>query len=686
MSDTEKLEVLIKAVDQATATLAKIEGQVAGLGKTSQKASGVTGQVSKMMTGQFGDVAKAVFGVVAPIATVGAAVVTTAKFVAGSITDWVAYNEEMRKLGEATGVTTSDLSRLLQAADDVGVGMGSMQTAMKLAAQNGVLPTIANIADLSDKLLALESDEARVEQMQKIFGKQWQEVAGFVLQGGDAIREGTAAIEDSLVVTKESSIEARKYAASVDVLNDSWTGFKNELAKEVIPALTDAATGLADWMKATNEFTQANDLLWEAAQAGVITGGEYYELYGKLFFKTIDLADVEKLLTDRLGQNTVVMRALGLETAVYGTRTDAATKTTETFNYALEDTSATASETIQWYAGLAVGVAEYEGSVSKADYATKSLTGAIGAVPKKVNIGFDFDMPDVTSEVGNLVKGMKWEAAGGTAIEQFYAGIKSGLAGLSLPDAAAIGAQLGALELSAKVKIGDISKADATTQLMDAFGLSYGEAAVTLKAAIEADPTSAEGIQAFLTETLATPTKAKIEPEVDPAILATLFGTGDTGLAQTAKPSIDPVLNLPIYEAVYGTMSTAVNVPTFSVLNMPSYLSIKSQITTPLTIPVRIQITGTNIGALEKLAGEDLNGNGAIGRATGGPVSAGQPYWVGERGVPELFIPSQSGEIVPANKLAGGAGVNNYYSMTINTSAKTEPLVADFNMMKAWGG
>ncbi len=40
------------------------------------------------------------------------------------------------------------------------------------------------------------------------------------------------------------------------------------------------------------------------------------------------------------------------------------------------------------------------------------------------------------------------------------------------------------------------------------------------------------------------------------------------------------------------------------------------------------------------------------GRAAGGPVSAGSPYIVGEKG-PELFVPGRSGGIVPNNQLGG---------------------------------
>jgi hypothetical protein len=44
------------------------------------------------------------------------------------------------------------------------------------------------------------------------------------------------------------------------------------------------------------------------------------------------------------------------------------------------------------------------------------------------------------------------------------------------------------------------------------------------------------------------------------------------------------------------------------------------------------------------------------GRAAGGPVTGGQQYMVGERG-PELFVPNQSGSIVPNNALGGQINV-----------------------------
>ena len=62
---------------------------------------------------------------------------------------------------------------------------------------------------------------------------------------------------------------------------------------------------------------------------------------------------------------------------------------------------------------------------------------------------------------------------------------------------------------------------------------------------------------------------------------------------------------------------------------------------------------------------------GAPGRATGGPVSAGRGYLVGERG-PELFVPSSGGRI---EHLAGGGGRDVRVAIAIQTPAPADPQV-----------
>ena len=59
---------------------------------------------------------------------------------------------------------------------------------------------------------------------------------------------------------------------------------------------------------------------------------------------------------------------------------------------------------------------------------------------------------------------------------------------------------------------------------------------------------------------------------------------------------------------------------------------------------------------------------GAPGRATGGPVSAGRAYRVGERG-PELFVPTASGRV----EAAGGVTRNIAITVNVRGDAGSEP-------------
>jgi len=72
--------------------------------------------------------------------------------------------------------------------------------------------------------------------------------------------------------------------------------------------------------------------------------------------------------------------------------------------------------------------------------------------------------------------------------------------------------------------------------------------------------------------------------------------------------------------------------------------------------------------------GEALAGlvGGLPGRATGGPVSPGRAYVVGERG-PELFVPSSSGRV----EVGGGSGGVREVrvAITVNAAAGAAPGV-----------
>lgn len=74
-------------------------------------------------------------------------------------------------------------------------------------------------------------------------------------------------------------------------------------------------------------------------------------------------------------------------------------------------------------------------------------------------------------------------------------------------------------------------------------------------------------------------------------------------------------------------------------------------------------VAGGHGGGLAGIAGSLLSAAlGLPGRATGGPVSPGAAYLVGERG-PEVFVPTTSGAVVPPR---GEAGRDVRVSIAIN--------------------
>ena len=206
-----------------------------------------------------GELAKQVIGTV----SLATAVYKAGQVVAQSVRDWADYADGMRLSAQMAGITTEEMSRLSQAADDFRVPIETMQRAMEMALKNGFVPTIENIAALSDQLLGITDPAARAAAASKIFGKSYADMMPFLLAGGDAIRDVTDGISDSLVVTAEAAQQAKEYKDALDALGDAWTGFKNKIGQFAVPAITDVINNLAGQ---PTELMKMQDVVTAAAK------------------------------------------------------------------------------------------------------------------------------------------------------------------------------------------------------------------------------------------------------------------------------------------------------------------------------------------------------------------------------------------------------------------------------------
>lgn len=103
---------------------------------------------------------------------------------------------------------------------------------------------------------------------------------------------------------------------------------------------------------------------------------------------------------------------------------------------------------------------------------------------------------------------------------------------------------------------------------------------------------------------------------------------------------------------------------------------LESQIQSALTELFTPKSGGSGGGLTSMLSAAASYLFGAPGKAVGGPVAAGQPYVVGERG-PEMFMPNTAGSIVSNSELnsGGGGAVINFNINSIDTQTGVEFLL-----------
>ncbi len=105
-----------------------------------------------------------------------------------------------------------------------------------------------------------------------------------------------------------------------------------------------------------------------------------------------------------------------------------------------------------------------------------------------------------------------------------------------------------------------------------------------------------------------------------------------------------------------------------------------------IRIQVRQNITGplaSNMGGIMSLLGNVLGPSTQAAApvvemafmAAGGPVSAGSPYVVGEKG-PEVFVPGSSGSIVPNEAASPRMSVTNVFHITGQTDTRSQSQIA----------
>jgi len=234
-----------------------------------------------------------------PMMAFGSILKQTGTFVSDSISDYTAYVEEVDRIATYSGMASEETSRLIQVGDDLRIEVKTIEMALKAMADNGTTPSIAGLAELSDRYIAIGDPLLQARFLTDNFSKSGVEMARIMELGGDALKNMTADVSDYMIITGKSKEEAEAFLASQDNLKDQYQAVGYQIGQAFIPPATAALEQIVKSNEAVEEggakWMQFIPLLGQA-QRGYLTTKQYIE-------ETTGTVKAQSSEVDKLGKS-----------------------------------------------------------------------------------------------------------------------------------------------------------------------------------------------------------------------------------------------------------------------------------------------------------------------------------------------------------------------------------------------
>jgi uncharacterized coiled-coil DUF342 family protein len=547
---------------------------------------------------------------------------TVQKAIDATVGEVLTYDKTVRDLSRNLGTSTEETSKLIQVADDYKVEVGTLENAMKLALKNGFTPTIDNLADLADKYVELESPTERASMLSEIFGKNWAAITPILEDGGDALRQAAAEMDTALIRTQEQVDASRELEVQMDSLTDKLYGYKLAIGTAVIPATNDALNAFNDWTEGTenlwSSFTSGETTLKDFLAQGYALNGVISELTHGRFKEAKEGAEklLDKIdeLGDKTKETTDATKEYSLSTSAMTTKQGEAKESTDKLKFAQLEAE-TATE-------------QHKLAEERLNSALDNLKAAIAGPIGEELESFKEKQNDLQTEAD------EWKGK----ID----------------------------ELNAKTYLTDDQKEE-----LEEAKTKYGEVTGAIKENADEHDEATKRILFNMLEQRAAVDGFTQDELTFLDKVASEWGLIDENTL-TASQGMDAAWKLFVAGDVNGAIEKLGEVRDAAVA-----------IPKEITIKVGVEASKYAQGYDQYVPAPGAKPSGPTDprarlRASGGPVSAGGAYIVGEEG-PEMFVPSQSGTILPNN-------VVNNFNMTVNTNAPSSTVISDFNIMRALAG
>lgn len=247
---TARVQIQIEAVDAASGVLRAITSQFGQLGTVASDFGDVIKTVGKevslydkLMAGgkvSVEEMAKATeMANAAQARFAEQALMMVIEGVKESIAVTQEYAQQVRDLSTISGESTEETSRMIQVLDDYQLTAQDAETATRILTKNGYAPTIETLAQLSDQYLQINDAQERNKFIIDNLGRSGMQWVNLLKQGGAALREQSAAIDENLILTSDAVQSAEDYRLALDAWNDSVMGVKIAIGSHLLPVLTE---------------------------------------------------------------------------------------------------------------------------------------------------------------------------------------------------------------------------------------------------------------------------------------------------------------------------------------------------------------------------------------------------------------------------------------------------------------
>lgn len=626
--DNEQFLAALAEYNAAVKKTDAVNDNLAASYKSVDKAeAGLTDQTKKTSTTQEkqGGVAKSLYGKYTELSS-GLSIVKQGMAAVGQVIDatigsFMRQAQEVRSLSLATGAGYEETSRLIQVFDDAGVDAGRLRAAMLALKNQGIAPSIDSIAKLADEYRAIQDPNEKVMFLTKNLGSRGVELGKIFDMTGKQIRQAGKEVSDSLVFDEKKIALAEQARIAQDELNDTLTGYSNEIALFVLPGVMNFIGGLKLLTEAVNEN---NESLKDSGDSGIAVADVYKRMatHGETYAIALRaLKKEQKDIVETQYAADIAYAKTAQTTKGYQRAMEGATEETENLSDVTLDLSAAGRYQRDMFVKLYDVTASYEAEARRLAGVQTALAAGISGPLKSAYTSYSNTMDTVSEKQAVLALQID------TMLKQGYSPTGKAIMELKAEYDGLNGEMLSAEEAFKKT----------TAQMI------YQQAAAGLDADAALDLARAMGLVSESDYNLATAIGVLKEKYADRGDQESYIA----GVMALNEAALDGKVTLEEVNRIMDLLDGKVSNATINVTE-------QHWIPPPIYAPKpKGRATGGNVLAGQPSWMGEYRPEVMIPRyATGGSPAGAMPAMVGERG-PEIIIPKTDSYVYPST--------NSYY-------------------------